>query len=100
VLGRKADMIAHERDRTARALGALSGDLRRAGGLDRRRRELEHLARALDAHDPDRTLERGFALVHDDQGELVTTAQAARDAGRVRIAFADAAVAAKIEDQP
>ncbi len=39
-------------------------------------------ALALAAHDPERTLARGYALVEDGDGELVTSAGAAREAGR------------------
>jgi exodeoxyribonuclease VII large subunit len=51
---------------------------------------------ALAAHDPERTLERGYALVTDAGGELVTSAEAARRAGDVRLRFRDAAVDATI----
>jgi exodeoxyribonuclease VII large subunit len=63
----------------------------------RRPAELDRLRLALAAHDPQRTLARGYALVEDPAGELVTTAAAARAAGRVRLRFADDAVAATIE---
>jgi exodeoxyribonuclease VII large subunit len=52
-------------------------------------RDLERLALALAAHDPERTLARGYALVQDGRGELVTSAVAARAARRVRLRFAD-----------
>jgi exodeoxyribonuclease VII large subunit len=58
---------------------------------------LERLRLALAAHDPERMLERGYALVQDGDGDLVTSAAAARAAGRVRLRFSDAAVTAKIE---
>jgi exodeoxyribonuclease VII large subunit len=45
----------------------------------RRRRDLERFTVALAAHDPQRTLERGYALVEDRAGEPVTSAAAARD---------------------
>jgi exodeoxyribonuclease VII large subunit len=63
----------------------------------RRPAELDRLRLALAAHDPQRTLARGYALVEDSAGELVTTAAGARAAGRVRLRFADDAVAATIE---
>ena len=44
-----------------------------AAGLERRRRDLDRLAVALAAHDPQRTLERGFALVEDAAGEPVVS---------------------------
>jgi exodeoxyribonuclease VII large subunit len=45
----------------------------------RRRRDLERFLVALAAHDPQRTLERGYALVEDRAGEPVTSAAAARE---------------------
>ena len=57
---------------------------RRRRSLDcraRRPRELEQLALALAAHDPQRTLERGYALVESPPGEPVASAAAARAAG-------------------
>jgi exodeoxyribonuclease VII large subunit len=62
----------------------------------RRAGELERLSLTLSAHHPERTLERGYALVERLDGELVTTAAAARDAGDIRLRFADGRVAAKI----
>jgi exodeoxyribonuclease VII large subunit len=97
VLGRKAEVAALERTRAGAALAASAADLRRAAALGRRRRDLDHLAIALAAHDPDRTLARGYALVRDRGGELVTRASEARRSGRVQISFADAAVDATIE---
>jgi exodeoxyribonuclease VII large subunit len=77
-----------------------AAQLRRAGpgAGARHARDLGRLALALSAHEPEHTLARGYALVRDAEGELVTTAAAARRAGRVRIAFRDAAVSAKIRD--
>jgi exodeoxyribonuclease VII large subunit len=59
---------------------------------------LERLRLALDAHDPARTLERGYALVERADGGVVTSAADARAAGAVRLRFADAAVDATISD--
>jgi exodeoxyribonuclease VII large subunit len=71
-----------------------------AAGPDaaRRRQDLERLRMALAAHDPDRTIERGYALVTAGD-ELVTTAAAARAAGRVSVRFRDDRVQARIEDE-
>jgi exodeoxyribonuclease VII small subunit len=44
---------------------------------------------AITAHDPQRTLERGYALVEDAEGAPLTTAQGARDARAVTLRFAD-----------
>jgi exodeoxyribonuclease VII large subunit len=68
--------------------------------LDVRRRrplELQRLALALAAHEPQRTLERGYALVESPGGEPLTSTDGAREAGRVRLRFADGIVPARIE---
>jgi exodeoxyribonuclease VII large subunit len=59
---------------------------------------LDAFALALAAHDPDRTLARGYALVQDDAGELVTGVEAARAVGRFDVRFHDGAVRARVED--
>ncbi len=61
-----------------------------------RGRELQRLALALAAHDPERTLARGYALVEDRSGEPVTSASAARAAGHIRVRFHDDAVDADV----
>ena len=53
--------------------------------------------RAVNAHDPQRTLERGYALVADRAGEPVASAAAARERERVVIRFADDAVGAEVD---
>jgi exodeoxyribonuclease VII large subunit len=72
----------------------------RAQGSDagKRRSELERLALALGAHDPDRTLARGYALVEDRAGEPLGSAQAARDARDLRLRFCDGGVAARVAE--
>jgi exodeoxyribonuclease VII large subunit len=61
-----------------------------------RRAGLDALAAALAAHDPARVLDRGYAMVEDGAG-VVTSAQAARAAGAVRLTFADGAVDAEVQ---
>jgi exodeoxyribonuclease VII large subunit len=74
---------------------------RRAAGpdMERRREALHRAAVALRAHQPERTLERGYALVEAGDGEPVTTAGAAVAAGRVRLRFSDGNVGARVEDR-
>ena len=60
-------------------------------------KRLGALAAALGAHDPQRTLERGYALVEDRAGDPVTSAEAARRQGDVNVRFADDAVNARVE---
>jgi exodeoxyribonuclease VII large subunit len=62
----------------------------------RRMRELERLALALAGHDPQRTLERGYALVQTPDGEPILTAARAREVADVRLRFADGGVRARV----
>ena len=90
-----------------RTVAATASERRRGAAIERsaeralrRRREtLERAAITLRAHDPERTLERGYALAETDAGEPVTTASAAVAAGDVRLRFSDAAVRARIEEE-
>lgn len=68
-----------------------------AAALRARRDALRRASVALRAHDPERTLERGYALAEDAGGEPVTSAAAAVAAGRVGLRFADGRVGARIE---
>jgi exodeoxyribonuclease VII large subunit len=73
---------------------------RRAAGaeMERRRTALHRAEVALRAHEPERTLERGYALVEAGEGEPVSSAADAVAAGRVRLRFADGRVGARIEE--
>jgi exodeoxyribonuclease VII large subunit len=111
VLSRKAAAAASARERAAVETAGRAATLRRAGdGLGARRgRDLERLRLALAARDPERALERGYALVADEAGDLVTSAEAARAAGALDLRFHDGHVRARLqatqadiasEDQP
>jgi exodeoxyribonuclease VII large subunit len=62
----------------------------------RRRAELQRLALALSAHDPERTLARGYAVVEDRHGGPLGSAAAARDAGDLCLRFHDGRVPARV----
>jgi exodeoxyribonuclease VII large subunit len=79
--------IASGERANARAAGAIS----RAGRVPDRRR-LEALRLALAAHDPQRTLERGYALVETPGGEPVTTAAAAAAQPELTLRMRDGSV--------
>ncbi len=66
---------------------------------DRRRSELARLAFALGAHDPERTLARGYALAEDAAGEPLTSASAARNAGALRLRFHDGTLPARVSEE-
>ncbi len=65
----------------------------------RRRQELQRLLLALAGHDPQRTLERGYALVQSRGGEPLATAAAARDEREVSLRFADETIPARIAER-
>jgi exodeoxyribonuclease VII large subunit len=74
---------------------------RRGAGADAsgRGRELERLSLALSAHDPQRTLARGYALVTDPDGAPLGSAADARAAGRLRLRFHDGALGATADPE-
>jgi exodeoxyribonuclease VII large subunit len=100
VLRRKSGAAQSELTRARRAVGADAARLRQAGvgATAQRRRDLERLALALAAHDPERTLARGYALVEDAAGALVTGAEQAREASALELRFHDGRVRASVED--
>ena len=100
VLSRKAASAGADAGRARTGLVRTGADLDRVctAAIVRRGRDLERLRLALAAHDPERALERGYALVEDAGGELVTSAAAAREAGRVSVRFRDDRVHARIEE--
>jgi exodeoxyribonuclease VII large subunit len=92
-LERADAQAAHDARGLARAVTrGLDGD--RA----RRARDLDRLALALGAHDPARTMARGYALVADRAGEPLGSAAAARHAVDVELRFHDGTVGARVED--
>lgn len=72
---------------------------RRAAGpeMERRREALHRAEVALRAHEPERTLERGYALAETIEGEPVGSSADAVAAERVKLRFADGSVGARIE---
>jgi exodeoxyribonuclease VII large subunit len=99
VLSRRAAATGVElgRSQVVLARQAAALDTARRAAVTRRARELERLTLALTAHDPQRTLERGYALVQTPAGGLVQSAAAAQAAGRVELRFRDGIASAKIE---
>lgn len=91
VLGR-ARQRGIERGAAAAAAGRRRGeaiDRAAATALRHRREALRQAAVTLRAHDPERTLERGYALAETAAGDPLTTATAARAAERFSLRFAD-----------
>jgi exodeoxyribonuclease VII large subunit len=90
--------VGEGRDRATAHATSLDRAVDRARTSERagRARDLERLALALAAHDPDRTLARGYALVEDRAGEALGSAQAARAARDLRVRFHDGSVDAEV----
>jgi exodeoxyribonuclease VII large subunit len=90
--------IESGRSRAAGHASALTRVTERGRGSERaaRERELQRLALALAAHDPERTLARGYAMVEDRVGQALGSAAAARAAHDVRLRFHDGSVDAEV----
>jgi len=76
------------------AVVVLDRAARRAAGAEAssRREALRRAEVAFRAHEPQHTLERGYALAEDEAGEPVTSAAAARQLDRISLRFADGRV--------
>jgi exodeoxyribonuclease VII large subunit len=100
VLGRAARRGEKAMVEARRETGRRGASIRRAAdrALGRRREALARSRIALRAHDPERTLERGYARAEDASGEPLTSAEAAARAGHMRVRFADGSVGANVED--
>jgi exodeoxyribonuclease VII large subunit len=74
----------------------------RAAGpeLGRRRDALSRALVALRAHDPERTLERGYALAETVDGEPITSAGSARAEEEISLRFSDGRIRARPEPDP
>jgi exodeoxyribonuclease VII large subunit len=83
--------VLHERGVTARRALVLErkSDSTLLDCRERRPRELEQLWRVLDGHDPQRTLERGYALVQSRAGRPLASAVEAQVERSLRLRFAD-----------
>jgi exodeoxyribonuclease VII large subunit len=92
----RAGATTEERSAALRdALASL--DRARAALVDRRTRDLAAQRATLRGHDPERTLERGFALLVGADGEPLTSAAAARDAQEFDARMADGTVRARVQ---
>ena len=90
------------RVRTARHAASLGRAATRGAAADRATagRELERLRLALGAHDPQRTMARGYALVTDRAGGALGSVASAREAADLTVRFHDGALAARVTDAP
>ena len=100
VLARKRSAALHAADGSRRELAGQAATLRRhrEAATAERAATLDRLAQTLAAHDPDRVLERGYAIVESAGGDVVTTAERARRERRLRVRFSDDHVVADVAD--
>ncbi len=69
-----------------------------AAGLSEQRTRLTRLAAGLDAMSPLKVLARGYAVVSDESGKMITQARDTRQGQTVRITFRDDSVSATITE--
>ena len=100
VMGRKAEAARVDAARQAAGLTARAAALDRAarGMSERRAAWLARSGAALRGHDPERTLERGYALALDGAGEPLTEPGAVRQAGRFDLRLAGGTVPAQVRN--
>ena len=73
---------------------------RAAEALETRRREtLRAHAAAIRGHDPERALERGYAMALDADGRPLSTATAVREASNFELRMADGSVPARVREE-
>ena len=89
---RRLEAHRHRLALVQRALAALPARL-----VEPRRLQLRGLARALESVSPLATLGRGYAIVFDENGQVLRRAADARDGDRLRARLADGELALKVE---
>ncbi len=101
-LDRRARAAVGSSGREDRHLRARADGLERASeaALARRRGELDRLLLALDGHDPQRTLERGYARVEAPDGTPVTSAADARRLGEMILRLHDGQLSVQPREAP
>src|SRR5918996_2688047 len=87
-IARLGERLEARAARLARAEGRLTRDARA---------QLEALARTLATLGPESVLARGFVLVRDEKGTVLTRAATARQAAALELEFADGRVRARPE---
>ena len=101
VVSRKLEAAAGAVAQHGRGLQGRAAGLERAArsGAGRRAETLRAQAVALAAHDPDRALDRGYALLLDRRRQPLERAAAVRRAGSFTIQMADGAVGGRVAEE-
>ncbi len=98
-LGLRPELLRRSVERLRERLQARGERLARVGGrraVDLRAR-LDAIGRTLESLGPHRVLERGFAIVRDERGAVLTRAAAAGEAATLEVEFADGRVRSQPE---
>jgi exodeoxyribonuclease VII large subunit len=100
-IGRKLDAAAVRAVGDSARLRTRAAALARAAdALEARRREaLSAHAAAIRAHDPERALERGYAIALDAEGRPLASAAAIREASDFELRMADGRVPARVREE-
>ncbi|MEA2493777.1 MAG: exodeoxyribonuclease large subunit, partial [Thermoleophilaceae bacterium] len=93
-----ATVVSAERSRLDLRLHAEALDRAGTSVNERRTETLVRLTAALNAHDPQRTLERGYALALGADGEPLANAEAVRSASEFDLRMADSTVPVRVQD--
>jgi exodeoxyribonuclease VII large subunit len=101
VIGRKRDAALTAATMGEARLSSRASALARAAeALESRRREaLRVHAAAIRGHDPERALERGYAIALDAEGRPLSTAAAVREASNFELRMADGDVPARVREE-
>lgn len=86
--------LRRERERIHKLSREIRASTTRRAAADRER--IEWVATLLRANDPERTLERGYAIVTGSSGTVVHSAADARKVGAVDLRFSDGSVSAEV----
>jgi exodeoxyribonuclease VII large subunit len=100
VIERKLEAAGAATDREAAKLGGRAAFLERAESslLEREAAALAARATALGSHDPERALDRGYALLLDGEGEPLGGVDAVRKARRFDIRVSDGTLPAQVRE--
>ena len=94
-LASPAPRIGHERSRLTAEARALDSALR--ASVDVKRNRLRHAAALLASFSYEKVLERGFAIVQDPAGHLVTSVKALRGGMRLSVRLSDGKVGVTVD---
>ena len=85
-------------EKVAIQAGRLRGALKRC--MDQRAEQLEQREKQLRALGPEQTLARGYSMILDSKGGVISSARSMQDGDQIKIRMSDGDRDARIEDEP